>query len=240
MNTICNKAKLFFHFLADKDRLNTTVGIFSILSVILIYSTLKEMQTQRDYAYRPEIVFETKQVDIEWGDKNALKNPLIQSNSEVNPSSISLNTYNIGVGAAKNLRFSLDYTSFVRLIKYLKDVDARNSYEYSIQDNTFDITINGKKNFSFSCNYEVDKLYLLPNAEESFVFNIPVQYTKLIEKIFEVHDKALAIPDIKLNLEYTDVQGKNYTKQILLMIKPAIISSDKCGSGCASYNVIAK
>jgi len=54
-------------------------AIATIFSMYLVYATLKEMQTERDSAYRPDIMIETKQVDISWGnietfDKNLKPN----------------------------------------------------------------------------------------------------------------------------------------------------------------------
>ncbi len=219
---------------------NFLVSISSIISVILVFITLKEMQIQRDNTYLPNIIFETKQVDLVWGNQEYIhENPFIISTENVNPTSIEIGSLNIGVGVAQNICFSFSESSFTDLLELLIALDTENKYSYKTSKNSMEIKVNDKTTIYSSS--ETKKPFLLPNAEEKFSIYIPFHYTKLINRIYEIgNGELIDMPDIQLNIIFNDIQGKQYNELVFLAIKPLYLVSDMNGNGSLSYQIIMK
>lgn len=212
----------------------------TIISVIVIIFTLSEMQIQRNNAYMPQIIFEPVQVDISWGNTADLVNPLANANGIVNPTSVKIPSRNIGVGVAKQITYSIDISTFYDWFNLLKELDKENSYTLVQKDNQVVVTINDR-NIMFPVKLEENKVFLLPNAEEVFDLVIPMQYISLLQAIYSVHgDEFPDIPDIKLSVSYTDVQGVKYNKQVSLIIMSLYMVEDSNGNGLASYQITMK
>ena len=93
----------------------------------------------------------------------------------------------------------------------------------------------------FSTKYKTEKVFLLPNAEEIFDFVIPVQYTRLLQQIYTVRGaEHITIPNFKIIVSYTDVQGVKYVNPISLHIEDQFILENVDGSGYATYQIIMK
>lgn len=210
----------------------------SFISMIFVLLTLNEMQTARNTAYMPDIIIEPKQIDISWGESDYLANLQTQDLNNENPLSTSLTSltsYNIGVGVAKNIKYSFDISSFYELLNQLKKTDSTSEVSYEKRSDLITLSINGI-DIVFSEDSEVTRAYLLPNAQESYSIVLLPQYLILIQMIYQANDGIdVNIPNLKLNINYTDVQGKEYKRIIVLKINCLFCISDHSGSGKARY-----
>lgn len=240
-NTIIKtKSKL----VSAKDLIKTSIEIITniatIISVIMVLFTLLEMQVQRNNAYRPYIVFESVQVDVAWGDTENIENAFAESDDSFNPGIITIPTRNIGVGVAKQITYSIDKSNFIAWLDLLNELDTENEYSYSQNGNQLIVKTNSSE-IAFSGNYEMTKVFLLPNAEEIFDFVIPIHYTRLLQGIYSVRGaERVDIPDIEVFISFSDVQGVKYTRQIFLSINDIYIFEDSDGNGLASYKITIK
>lgn len=230
----------------NKQTFDYIVGIFTVLSVVLVYYTLREMQIERNNAYMPVMVAETRDVTIWWGDQKKVvkNNPLMkEKNMSSNPSAIPMTVYNIGVGVAKNMNVKIDSSCIDEMIEYLNKYDSKNTYKYEKGKDISQIYINNKSEFVFTSNENLYKrMYLLPNAEENFDFFIPTHITILVKKVYEVFTKQNGEePDlhIKLNFEYNDVQGLKYKRTIDLNFVCSLFMDNKSeGYGYFVYSIM--
>lgn len=182
------------------------IKIFSVASVILVYFTLKEMQIQRKNTYMPDIVFDRTKISFNW-----IKNPQEEFFQQ-----FLIKSYNIGVGVAKNIKISLEISSFVNLIEKLQKVDQEYIYNY---DN-FTLRIikkNGAKHILNTRLLISEKLYLLPNGNETWEIFIPYFIIIILNRIYEISEDLMSSTiGLIFNLSYTDVQGIKYYKKLIL------------------------
>ena len=144
----------------NKQTFDYIVGIFTILSVVLVYYTLREMQIERNNAYMPVMVAETRDVTIWWGDQKKVvkNNPLMkEKNMSSNPSAIPMTVYNIGVGVAKNMNVKIDSACIDEMIEYLNKYDSKNTYKYEKGKDISQIYINNKSEFVLKSNENLYK-----------------------------------------------------------------------------------
>ncbi|RBP61048.1 hypothetical protein DES36_11547 [Alkalibaculum bacchi] len=197
--------------LLKKEIIKTSIEIFTnfatIISAIVVLFTLWEMQIQRNNAYMPDIIFEPTQVNISWGDTTNIVNPFVNPEEVVNPISVKVPSRNVGVGVAKHLTYSIDISTYIDWIELCKELNDENQYTYTRNENQYAVTINNT-DIMFSPTYEINKVFLLPNAEESFDFVIPIQYITLLQEIYSIRGREhVVIPNIKVLVTFTDVQG---------------------------------
>ena len=195
----------------SKQKKKNIVWIFDILgtvvaliAAVISLVTLFEMKIQRNNAYMPTIVFETAQVNTDLG--GAYEN-------------ITFSTRNIGVGVAKKITFTLDSSNFIRWLELYNDMNPEDPYTYEIKGDVFQVTMGGQK-IGFSTDYKSEKLFLLPNAEESYEFALPAHYTIMLYEIYKhAENGAIDFPDLEIEVSYFDVQNVQYKETINLSVK---------------------
>jgi hypothetical protein len=211
--------------------------VIQITSVILVLCTLREMQEQRNNAYLPDIVFEPVQVDVSWGNQDNLKNPI--ANSEVN-SSIKIISRNIGVGVAKKVAYSLNI-DYIQCLKMLDILNSDNNYSYHIEGDFFNVYIDNHFLFAFSIHNRTDKVFLLPNAEEKYEISLPPSYVLFLQEVARIKDlRPIHIPDIKIIVSFSDIQGIQYQNEVYLAVSVAFFLEDKEGNGVSSFKISMK
>ncbi len=241
INTIIRKWKII---------LNVLVSLSTIFSLILVFVTLREMQIQRDRAYTPLIVIEDTQVNIEWngcgsddGSMPVGKNPLVKDANDVNPTMITVKASNIGVGVAKKIRVTINtekllYNMFDTLNKETQYNPIR--YELNKDGDQF-CYYDGTKNFIADIATYYEKNYLLPNAKEGFTIEISSVLTNIVKAFFiEGEGELLENYPITLKVSYQDIQGKDYTSEIKLILKEISLDYGSDGSGYATYQIKSK
>ena len=199
--------------------------IVALAAVIISLVTLYEMKIQRNNAYMPTIVFESVDVNT--------------FNTDGEYDNIFFSTRNIGVGVAKKITYSMDSSNYIRWLEYYNKLNPENPYTYNIKGEVFQVIIDGQK-LGFSATEKSEKLFLLPNAEESYEFMLPSQYTFLLHEIYK-HSKVgeIDIPDLEIEVTYSDVQNVQYMETIQLSVKTfGLINTEE--ASCVSYQIYMK
>lgn len=217
-----------------KNKRKNIVWIFDILgtvvaliAAVISLVTLFEMKIQRNYAYMPTIVFETVEVtaDLKNSDKAALYE------------GVKLPARNIGVGVAKRISFKVETSNFVRWLDVYNDLYPENAYQYEVDDGVATILRNGET-LGFSTDYETDKVFLLPNAEEAYEFVLPAQYKVLLYEIYKnANTGMIDIPELEIKVSYYDVQNVMYEETIHLSVKTTLFTMNGENEKLVTYQI---
>lgn len=206
------------------------VPFATILSVLLTYFTLREMKEERESAYRPNIQFNSVEFIFQISEDMELSPqvencPIYTADEYGNADyhfKLNLEARNIGVGTAKDVIISITEESSFKAIE-----------EFNIQstycDMKYDKGIHGywmeysNKTYAdllqFEDTYEVP--YILPNAEDVRDYELPDVYYCLINAMriehqnvyYDPFSESIMIPDIEIEIEYSDVQGVQYKEK---------------------------
>jgi len=214
----------------------TIVAIFAAVQANII--SQKTLQTQ----YEPDIVIETKEINFCWGDESAILKHVTLSQEQMdnlNSSKITLNSVNIGAGTAKNIKYSINAETIKKWMKYLREVNPTKDFSFNtdLAGDTVFAVMDGNR-YTFSTSYDFKKVFLLPNAGETFSFILPMEYFLFIQKACETHTYS-NLPDIEMTIEFFDAQGKRYSKDILLFVESQV-SVDINGNGYANCRISMK
>lgn len=239
------------------DIIQIIMAILTSLSLVGVFLTLREMQIERDAAYKPTILMNATNYEISWnssGEEEWISSLPNDSNSsyEINndgsitgTSTLSMSVFpnnglesfvavNIGVGAAKDVYFEWDENNISYLCEYLVERDPAKS----------DFCTYGKSaTFSFGDRIvvtDVDRsirlMYMLPEATEEYTLPLPTAYTILIHEIMK-YPALPEPPHIILYAEYSDVQGKSTRDIFYVTINRKHYESTTDNSGSASYQL---
>jgi hypothetical protein len=216
----CNIANPFFEFL---------VAIATIISVILVGWTLKEMQIQRNNSYNSVIVFEPKDITV---TTNSFNVNTIDNYGGENLQFITLPAYNVGVGAAHSIKITIDYEPIIYTLQQLQSVDTQTEYnwggasagEWSKLYIYFD-----KFEGSIEKQVGISSDFLLPNAENSINLNLSPMLTLLYGKLGEYREKMPNELDLPMTIEYIDVQGRMHIEKASLYAALIGIHEDNTG-----------
>lgn len=216
--------------------------VAALVAVSIANDTLKEMQIERDHSYQPCLVFEDKQIDITWGDQDVLaqKNPMVSPDETENPLGIKIKALNIGVGVAKNIKILFKMDTLDKWITLLQKERPEKEYSHRISSEGLEVILDGKKT-TYSTHVQSTKLYLLPNAEESFEVILPIEYSSVIHKIYEEFQIGRDdLAPIETVIEFEDIQGKSYSQDVSFAVQTLFLTSDGKENGYASYRIIMK
>lgn len=222
--------------------LEILTGFSTVISSIIVIFTLHEMQIQRNNAYMPDIIFETTTVAISRGNPENLNDykSLVGTDIDLNPCSINIPVKNIGVGVAKKISFTMDTDNYLSLLNLFNEIHPENQYTYTQKNNTLTIS-NGLHEFIFTASCHDEKTFLLPDAEETYKFVIPLQYASLLREIFLISRASPNdIPDLQIQVSFEDVQGVKYSKTIILSLEPVFAVEDFDGNGLVVYQIAMK
>ena len=214
-------------------------AIVSVISVIMVFLTLHEMQVQRNNAYKPDIIFETSSVAFSLGDPEKIDSydNIINSDTSLNPASINIPIRNIGAGIAKNLSLTITSDSYSSWLSLLDELNSEKNYSFTKEGNRM-IVSDGSKVVSLAANYTVKKTFLLANAEEKYEFILPEHYTALLREMVQTKKQAMAdIPNLEILISFEDVQGISYNKKVSLAIKEDFSVLDSENNGLATYKI---
>ena len=207
------------------DVLGTLVAL---VAAVISLVTLFEMKIQRNNAYMPTIVFESVEV----------KTDLTNSEQEGIYNGIKLSTRNIGVGVAKKITFELDSSNYIRWLKLYNDLNPENPYHYEMNHGVVTISMGGKV-VNFAADYKSEKLFLLPNAEESYEFMLPAHYKILLHEIYKNANTGLIdIPDLEIKVAYSDVQNVMYEETVRLSVNTMLFTIGSEGEKSVTYQII--
>lgn len=206
------------------DILGTVVAL---IAAIISLVTLFEMKIQRNNAYMPTIVFESVEVetDLSFSEQANIYD------------GIRFSTRNIGVGVAKKITYEVDSSNYIRWIELYNELNPDNQYLYEIDNNMLNISRDGIL-MGFSANYKNEKLFLLPNAEETYEFTLPGQYRMLLHEIYKYSNVGVIdIPDIEIKVSYFDVQGVLYEEIVHLSVETIFFMSNGEDEKSVTYQI---
>lgn len=246
-----NRLVAFFRWKHWKAALEVFVAISTIISMLLVYLTLREMQIARDNAYAPCLIIEDSKVNIRWdGSESAAqtkdeKNPLMSEGETENPLLVPFHVKNIGVGIARNVHMEINVENTMRgwvdlLNKEL--VNKSGVYPYKLKNDSgvlyFD---NGCHPVGSNPIIVGEKLYLMANAADDLqcAFS-PLMVLCINEFIINWKDELLSANPIRVYITYQDVQGKNLSTELFLYVDIDFLSRESDGSGYATYTIWAK
>jgi hypothetical protein len=208
-------------------------SLAALLTAIIVFFTLIEMQRQRESSYKPDLVF--KPIDysfsanftcpLEYRISSEIDNDE-GNKAQYNPSA---KIYNIGLGPAKNLclTFDFDYQKAIRLVKELtENVDGNFGLTISLEDMFLKIVIKdgGCTWVEITNDLRLDEDYLLPvsTVKEPTVLSAPHSYVLLLGfySIFhayknyeeEIPPDLRAFPELKMTAKFNDIGKKTYRK----------------------------
>lgn len=218
--------------------------IISIFSTIIVLFTLFEMQAQRNAAYRPDIVLSNAEAAIVW-DKNNLETDSGESfetiskfkNDKTNINSIpKIKISNLGVGTAKDVQINWNKKDNINCLSdAFKQIENINVF---YDNGTVKIVKDKKQCSIIACdNIKFDFVSNSPENKDEMSF--PLAYSYLINELY-INNQSKNIPDLFVDITYSDIQGKTYSKKIRLSIIPSFGTINPDGSGGYVYNIIAK
>ena len=231
--------------------LDILVSLSTIVSLLVVYGTLREMQIQRDKAYSPLIVIEDTQVHIDWNgnakddlvSEPASINPLVKDGDVVNPIMVKVNALNIGIGVANKIQVTINLEElFYDMVEELNKNSHSDSLRYELnRDDNILYFFDGTKSLGSNEKINSVKLYLLPNAEENYTIGIPPLLNSIVKEFFvQGIQSSLKNYSFTLNVTYQDIQGKDYSSEIELYCEPLLSSYEADGSGYATYQIKSK
>ncbi|MCE9508049.1 MAG: hypothetical protein K8R48_07030 [Alphaproteobacteria bacterium] len=208
----------------------------TFLAALAAFLTLLEMHRQRKHSYKPDIVpiektfngyFESA-IFCTW--KENIPQKLAKRDKTTSADvDIKLSLFNLGNGAAKNLQFEWDF-EFESFIKKLNSINkkAETGIEIDNSGPLLQFKENGqcKIGVNLKPNLKDRKDYLLPASieREGLKISLPMAYIWLVSNYFYLRFKILSkdlpfgIPDLRLNIEYSDIAGNKYQTVFLFNI----------------------
>lgn len=243
--------------LSISDIIQIIMAILTFFSLIGVVLTLREMQTDRNAAYKPTILMNASDFNISW-DSNGEEDWLVSLPDKSNSSykinadgsitgtvDIPVNIFpnnglesftvvNLGVGAAKDIYFEWDQTNLSRLSSYLAECNPSKENFCTFGESAV---------FSFDKGLVVTDIdsgfrlmYMLPNAVETYTLPLPTAYSVLIHEIM----KCNSLPEhmyIVLYAEYSDVQNNSIKDAFYITINRTGFKSAEDNSGSAIYQL---
>ena len=243
--------------LSISDKIQIIMAILTGFSLIGVVLTLREMQTDRNAAYKPTILMNASDFNISW-DSNGEDDWLVSLPDKSNSSykinadgsitgtvDIPVNIFpnnglerftvvNLGVGAAKDIYFEWDQTNLSRLSNYLAECNPSKENFCTFGESAV---------FSFDKGLVVTNIdsgfrlmYMLPNAVETYTLPLPTAYSVLIHEIM----KCNSLPEhmyIVLYAEYSDVQNNSIKDAFYITINRTGFKSAEDNSGSAIYQL---
>lgn len=243
--------------LSISDKIQIIMAILTGFSLIGVVLTLREMQTDRNAAYKPTILMNASDFNISW-DSNGEEDWLVSLPDKSNSSykinadgsitgtvDIPVNIFpnnglesftvvNLGVGAAKDIHFEWDQTNLSRLSNYLAECNPSKENFCTFGESAV---------FSFDKGLVVTDIdsgfrlmYMLPNAVETYTLPLPTAYSVLIHEIM----KCNSLPEhmyIVLYAEYSDVQNNSIKDAFYITINRTGFKSAEDNSGSTVYQL---
>lgn len=245
--------------LSIADKINIVMAILTLLSVVGVFFTIHEMRKDRDAAYKPAILMNPIEFEISWnedGEEEWFTSLPGEGESSVDvdehgemigtikiPMTIfrenGLETFsvvNIGVGAARDIVFEWDENNVQNLKEYLIERDSSKA-DFCLEGQSVVFSIGDR--IVMTDKPQGNRLmYMLPNAEETYILALPTAYSVLVHEIVKNADLGENLPHLVLYVDYTDVQGKNMQDAFCIWIQRTFYEVNPDGSGFATYQLV--
>ena len=236
------RMKKIFKILSIDNVISIVGHLLTIISLLLVFATLVEMQKQRDNSYMPQIVAECgDEVEITWSNKHDI---LYISDDEKKTSiykQFYLDIYNIGVGVAKNIQFEWVSENMEEFVECINS----NSKNYYLESKNGIFNLQTESVVTGGSEFEkVNKLsFLSSSTDKPYRIIFPYQYL-LCYKVM-LMDQLNTFPQMQLKISYEDIQNKSYEQILNIRMEPqTLISSsgdnDEDFVGNATLNFIVQ
>ena len=219
--------------------------LISVISVVLVYSTLLEMQTARNNAYRPGIYFNKTAFAITWNADGTLNSDyaddeffqnLYHTTNYINAIP-TVNLSNIGMGTAKNIHLEWVHSRNMRVLTdFLYTINSNASFSYEIRDGFTTISTDGTI-MRTTHKPSVDISYMKNDTQNESI-SIPYEYFECLRHICCNYTGGLDFPTIQIAINYLDVQGKQYHIEKTIKINPVLLTLNPDSSGYAIFELI--
>lgn len=226
--------------LSTDNKISIIGHILTLISLLLVFLTLLEMQIQRNRAYMPQIVAESQgEIIMNWKSKSDF---LYLNDKEVGSHAyddITLDFYNIGTGTAKNIQFEWDDSNIENLTKNINN-NSNNFTIYFNDDKRLVIkSIDTEMGLGGIDLTETTKLnFLASQNDKSYKIKVPREYLVCIKAML-IDQKQDILPSLKLNVYYEDIQGKKYEQKFFVNLEfNQLLSSS--GNDNDDYNGTSK
>jgi hypothetical protein len=218
----------------DASIINIISSISTIIATVFAWRTVIEMIKQRKTTYMPELILEKYASSNEDKEKDEEYVSIFNHNVLFNKVAFSginfLKLYNIGLGAAKEIKMSWNI-KIDDILEYIQQNDLENKYKIQIKNNYEYLFINNFIPYDISKLVIYEPHYLLPiNVENTPSYiQVPIWYLILMLIAIDIiYNKDNLENDInlksfisKLRIEYKDIANrKTLIKEYIL--KPRI------------------
>lgn len=228
--------------------LNTILLIISIVTVLLTYSTLKEMQYQRSKSFEPDLMIKETYVRYKGDTSGDIHNQIFEGidtlhaveASQYNICGNRLELKNIGMGTAKQVIFVWELYPIHNYIDLIEELDTDNLFNISLSSEPFCIDIEYGDEFAryyFDDEFEVVD-YLVPVYTEDTECSIyyPYYYIYMNSMLLSLYARhydtlpTIQLPVIEGALMYYDIQGNSISKGIRLYSTIELYKCDQDGN----------
>ena len=217
--------------------------LVTILSLLLVFFTLQEMQNARNAAYRPDIYISDSGFLVIWNSEGKLVDdyPDHLPNFYTNYDSIPMfEMKNIGIGTAKQIEFNWNYKSNIqKLCEYHYSINPQVDFKCSLNNHSIFLVIDGSPTQFGNWNDKISFPFL-HNEEHNQSLLFPYVYQMIIKDIYSKHltNEEISsiipkIPNIEASISYSDIQGKHYYKKLNIICNTTLASVREDSSGYA-------
>jgi hypothetical protein len=239
-----------------QDWITTFSSLGAFITAIAALWTIREMRQQRTSMYLPDVVASRADFYIytdpsfPFGLPFALVSEQLRPDApDVSPLTVSIHCYNIGLGAAKQLRarWSFDVQEFVFRIS---EADPDGTFQIWNDERELSLPFNERARLNlFKHQVDREEPYLLPAAAAGGPFRIVLPFTyvhlytvSLLLSLKRLQDQPkgtwVAPPALNLELSYADVGGNRHVRRfevrpdpIYAIEMPDATQITQCGLG---------
>ncbi len=229
---------------SNSGAITNIAGIASLLTAIIMFLTLREMQIERKNSYKPDPVLQTRSCSIycqsfNQGPKKGryvsfrfLEEDLLGATElahvfgSEDSSLFSIPLVNIGLGTAKKIECNWNFDAD-EFSKKIQKIDMEKRFRFSVKDDFLSINIYGEPHSSSSIQMQRKFEYILPiNIDKSnSSLTIPPAFLEMLgvmthllsicpHEILSKIPDYTNIPELELEIKYTDIQNIKYFKKL--------------------------
>lgn len=216
----------------------------AIVSVLLVWFTLLEMQVERNNAYKPDIFFNEALLILTWDSEGtAVEIDDVDVTDYYKESAEFINTVpivkfeNIGMGTAKYLRIQWNQIKNMKtLTDYLYAIKSEADFTYRIDKSFLQTESNGV--IMQSSSKQLLEVAYMKNESEGQRIMLPFEYYDCLRHIcYNYREGGLSVPGIDILSTYQDIQGKEYKNIKTLQFKLEMLSYSPEGNGWAVFTL---
>lgn len=208
-------------------------NLVSIISVLLVFVTLLEMQMERIQTYKPFIVLEagTGGCTYELNEGENAENQFAVFTANYSDTSMSgdvkIPIRNIGMGVANKLEmvFTIDFSANSKRYFLFEDEYQAFSLDHYEDNNEIVVDSTYMTNNTFLNAHDIEvkeeplyyQSFILPNNQETLYVKLPIDYLAAVRHYF-AYSHDIDIPPLYLTIKYEDIQGVRYSQKFYLAL----------------------